>query len=46
MNTNTNSKAGGWRKQAAAIAVACALSPLATAQTAVLGSTTEILSIR
>lgn len=41
MNTNT-SKFGGWRKQAVALAVACALSPLASAQTAVLGSTTEI----
>lgn len=42
MNTNTNSKLGSWRKQAAALAVACALSPLASAQTAVLGSTTQI----
>lgn len=43
MNTNTNMKFGGWRKQAVALAVACAMSPLASAQTAVLGNTQQIL---
>lgn len=43
MNTNIHSKFGGWRKQAVALAVACALSPLAAAQTAVLGNTQQIL---
>ena len=40
--TIKNIKAATLRKQVAALAIACALSPLATAQTAVLGSTTEI----
>lgn len=42
MNIKCKTKVGILRNGAAALAIACALSPLANAQTAVLGSTTEI----